>query len=165
MLWPAYNSQVRRSARIPAVSTILLKPGFEEVFTVTDYYDGPRQGIANFKGKPHFYDCIFDEVRNDYSERYRLTAIPTHIFDLAMEDWAIWERWRTAFDAGQTTKESHPALPQERTRYEEIRGVLDSVLKTDELTSVVQIGLFEPIQTPALSRGAMVDMQVRWTDE
>ena len=53
------------------MSVVQLKPGYEEVFTVTDYYDGPRQGIANFKGKPHFYDCIFDEARQDYSDRYR----------------------------------------------------------------------------------------------
>ena len=34
-----------------------LQPGYKEVFTVTDYYDGPRKGIANFKGLPHFYEC------------------------------------------------------------------------------------------------------------
>ena len=50
---------------MPTVSVIQLKLGFEEVFTVTEYYDGPRQGIANFTGKPHFYDCIFDEARQD----------------------------------------------------------------------------------------------------
>jgi hypothetical protein len=150
---------------MPTVTVAQLKLGYEEVFTVTDYYDGPRRGIANFNGKPHLYDCIFDEVRDDYSDEYQLTAIPNHIFDLAMEDWAIWERWRTAFDAGQATNESHPALPQDRTRHDEIRSVLNSALKTDELRSVVRIGLFEPIRTPALLRGAMVDMQVKWTDE
>ena len=36
-----------------------LQPGYEEVFTVMDYYDGPRKGVANFRGQPHFYDCIF----------------------------------------------------------------------------------------------------------
>ena len=147
------------------MSIVPLKPGFEEVFTVTDYYDGPRQGIANYKGKPHFYDCVFDEAREDYSDRYRLTAIPNHVFDLAMEDWAIWERWQTTFHAEKTTEKSHPALPQDRTRHEEIRSVLDSALKTDELTCLMRIGLFEPIPTPTLSRGTMVDMQVRWTDE
>jgi hypothetical protein len=147
------------------VSIVPLKPGFEEVFTVTDYYDGPRQGIANFKGNPHFYDCVFDEERQNYSERYRLTAIPNHIFELAMEDWAIWERWQTEFHEGKTGKESHPALPQDRTRHEEIRSVLDSVLKTDELTCVMRMGSFETIASPALSRGTMIDTQVRWTDE
>ena len=104
-----------------------LKPGYEEVFTVTDYYDGPRQGVANFKGEPHFYDCIFDEARDHCSNLYQLTPVSPHVFDLAMEDWAIWERWESAFHAGRTTRETPPALPQDRARHEKIRVVLDSV--------------------------------------
>ena len=140
-----------------------LKSGFEEVFTVTDFYDGPRQGIANFKGKPHFYDCIFDDARQGYSDCYRLTPIPSHIFELAMEDWAIWERWQTTFHAGKTTRDSHPALPQDRTRHEEIRGVLDSALRTDDANCVIQIGAFEPIGTPKVLVGVSIDTQVKWT--
>jgi hypothetical protein len=62
--------------------------GFEEVFTVTDYYDGPRQGIANFCGQPHFYDCIFSEAKQDFTNLYRLTPVAPDLFRLAMEDWA-----------------------------------------------------------------------------
>ena len=66
-----------------------LKPGFEAVFTVRVYYDGPRSGIANYQGKPHFYDCIFDEAKDDYSDEYWLTPIDSATFELAMEDWEI----------------------------------------------------------------------------
>jgi hypothetical protein len=40
-----------------------LQPGYECVFTVTDYYDGPRKGIANYNGRPHFYECVFDGAK------------------------------------------------------------------------------------------------------
>src|SRR5579863_6826031 len=117
------------------MSVAELKPGYEEVFTVTEYYDGPRQGVANFKGQPHFYDCIWDEARSNYFNLYSLTPIPPHIFDLAMEDWAIWERWDSAArQTGRTTRESPPALPQDRARHEEIQAALDSTLKTDQKT-------------------------------
>ena len=33
---------------------------FERVYTMTDDYDGPRRGIASFRGKPHAYTCPFD---------------------------------------------------------------------------------------------------------
>ncbi len=33
-----------------------LKLNYEQVFTVLDYYDGPRSGIANYNGAPHFYE-------------------------------------------------------------------------------------------------------------
>jgi hypothetical protein len=94
-----------------------LKPGFEEVFTVTDYYDGPRQGVANYQGLPHFYDCFFSEHARDYSNLYRLTPVSHEAFQLALEDWAIWERWERAFHAGETNRDTHPALPEDRDRH------------------------------------------------
>jgi hypothetical protein len=56
-----------------------LKPGYEAVFTVTGYYDGPRQGIANYLGAPHFYDCVFDKAKDNYSELFRLMPIDPEI--------------------------------------------------------------------------------------
>jgi hypothetical protein len=129
------------------------KPGYEEVFTVTDYYDGPRQGVANFGGKPHFYDCIFDESMSNYSDLYRLTPITKRIFELAKEDWSIWERWEAVFHAGNASRESRPALPQDRARLEEIRTVLDSALKTDESICAIRAGSFDTTGT-----------SVRWTE-
>lgn len=141
-----------------------LKPGYEQVFTVTDYYDGPRQGVASFKGRPHFYDCIFSEARGDFSELYRLTPIPDHIFELAKEDWDIWKRWELAFHAGNTTLKSHPALPQDKARHEEIRAVLEPILKTDNEYSIVQTGVFEVIGNPILPKGVIRPLQVRWIE-
>jgi hypothetical protein len=59
----------------------------EIAFTITDYYDGPLNGIANFLGKPHFYERIFDAAQDDYSDMYRLTPVDEPTFRLAMEDW------------------------------------------------------------------------------
>ncbi len=141
-----------------------IKPDYEEVFTVTEYYDGPRQGVAYFKGQAHFYDCIFDDKRGDYSNLYRLTPVSLHIFDLAKEDWAIWERWESAFHAGKTTRETHPALPQERARHEEIRAVLDSALRTDNASCVIQEGSFEVRGNPSLPKGVLRPLQVKWAN-
>jgi hypothetical protein len=41
-----------------------------------------------------------------------------------MEDWAIWLRWRKAFDEGQAKQETHPALPEDRARHTEIEAIL-----------------------------------------
>jgi hypothetical protein len=69
------------------VTVAELQPGYEEVFTVMDYYDGPRKGFANFRGQPHFYDCIFDDDKDEYSDLYHLTPISQRVFELAKEDW------------------------------------------------------------------------------
>ncbi len=140
-----------------------LQPGYEEVFTVTDYYDGPRKGIANFNGRPHFYECIFDEVRDEYSDSFRLTPITQRIFELAKEDWAIWKRWEFAFHSGKATLESHPALPQDAERHERIRAVLDSALATHEAICTTQRGSFERLGSGEYPKGVMRPLQVRWT--
>jgi len=40
-----------------SVQTNDLKPGYEQVFTVTDYYDGPRKGIANYTRTDFNAEC------------------------------------------------------------------------------------------------------------
>lgn len=141
-----------------------LQPGYEEVFTVTDYCDGPRKGIANFRGQPHFYDCVFDEAHDEYSELYRLTPISQRIFELAKEDWTIWRKWESAYHSGKVTLQSHPALPQDRARREEIRTVLDSALTTNEAECTVQRASFERLGSGGDPLGVMRRLQVRWTD-
>ena len=140
------------------------KPDFELVYTVTEYYDGPRQGVANFMGQPHFYDRVFSEAHGDYSDLVRLTPIPRHVLELAREDWAIWERREMAFHAGKVTVASHPALPEERARHEEIDAVLSKVLKTDSDNCIIRAGLFEADEDPALPRGVLRPLKVRWTE-
>ena len=41
---------------------------FERVFTMTDFYDGPRCGIANFDGRPHVYDALFNDREESYAD-------------------------------------------------------------------------------------------------
>lgn len=64
-------------------ATNVPKPGYEPVFTISDYHDGPRRGIANFHGTPHFYDRLFDEKRAEYSDSYLLTPINEQVFKAA----------------------------------------------------------------------------------
>jgi hypothetical protein len=130
-----------------------LKPEYERVFTVTEYYDGPRKGIANFVGRPHLYECIFDEAKGDYSDLFRLTPIDTETFQLAMEDWSIWQRWELAFKTGKADISTHPALPHEAMRHAELERILDKSLVTDPQKAFTKVGRFEP-----------VGGQVEWTE-
>jgi hypothetical protein len=29
----------------------------EPVYTITDWYEGPRRGVANLEGAPYYYEC------------------------------------------------------------------------------------------------------------
>ncbi|MGA2218604.1 MAG: hypothetical protein ABSG51_10990 [Terracidiphilus sp.] len=141
-----------------------LIPGYEKVFTVMEYYDGPRQGIAHFNGSPYFYDCIFDEKKQDYSNQYQLTQISQEIFDLAIEDWAIWKRWDSAFHAGKVNIKSHPALPEDKARHEEVKAVLDVALKTNSDACIIRIGTFAKETDSKLPKGVLSPLLVKWEE-
>jgi len=141
-----------------------LKPGYERVFTVTDYYDGPRKGIANFLGKPHLYECIFAEAKDNYSDLFRLTPIDAKTFQLAMEDWGIWQRWEFAFNTGKADLSTHPALPHETKRHAELERILGRNLATDPEKAFTKVGRFEPFGGQKLPTGVLRPLQVKWTE-
>jgi hypothetical protein len=63
---------------------------WERVYTVSDFWDCPRSGVANYKGKPHFYEAEFSVVEDDYTGRYWLARIEPNLLLLVLEDWEIW---------------------------------------------------------------------------
>jgi len=106
----------------------MLEPDFDIVHTITDWYDGARGGIATLEGKPHYYECRWDEEKDEWSEVYLLQQIDDETFRLAMEDWGIWLRWEAAYREGRTSHDTHPALPEERARHNELASILSDRL-------------------------------------
>jgi hypothetical protein len=104
---------------------------YEKVHTVSDYWDGPRAGVADFGGTPHAYQSLFDDERDDYSDVWLLRPIDGDTFQLVMEDWDIWLRWLDAFHAGRTSQDTHPALPEDRPRHEQIKASLSDRIAID----------------------------------
>jgi hypothetical protein len=98
--------------------------GFERVYTMSDYYDGPRGGITSFRGRPHTYASTFSDVNDDYTDVFELRPIDDETLRLALESWEIWLRWEDAFYAGEVGIDTHPALPAERARHDELDALL-----------------------------------------
>ena len=85
---------------------------------MTDYYDGPRRGIADFDGQPHFYDSEWDDLDDDDAFTFMLTPVSPDVLLLALEDWAIWRRWETAFHEGRTAQlQVQPMKPSLRSGF------------------------------------------------
>ena len=38
---------------------------FEPVHTMTDWYDGPRRGVATVNGLPHIYESCWSDIDSD----------------------------------------------------------------------------------------------------
>ncbi len=81
---------------------------FERVYTVYDYWDYPRSGIADCSGDPYFYDREFDNGLDEFSDIYILTPIDQDTLSLALEKRDMWLKWKQGY--GQVEPFAHPAL-------------------------------------------------------
>lgn len=133
---------------------------WEPVITVTDFYDRPRGGVAFFEGQPHVYACYFDEASDAYSDNYFLMPIDDDLLALAKEDWAIWLRWRVAFDRGEVALETHPALPSDRPRHAEIVRLSQGMFEIDPARSVLRHGRF---RRGRVHYSTAIDAEVAWS--
>ena len=132
---------------------------FETLYTTTDYYDGPRRGVADFNGQPHFYESCWADIDGE-DDVFLLTPISPDTLALALEAWAIWLRWEAAFRAGLTTRETHPAMPEDRTRHAELESLLKSQLTTNMSLAIPAKARFDDSQCD--QTGRRLD-RVAWT--
>ena len=77
------------------------------------------------------------------------------LLDLVLEDWAIWLRWESAFRRGEVDKNSHPSLPRERVRHEQIQALIGDRLEAKRNGPIRQLG------TLKIGHGEWL---VRWRD-
>ena len=126
---------------------------YEHVYSVTDYYDGPRGGVADFGGQPHAYLSLWDDSEEQWDSTFVLRRIDEETLELVKEEWARWLRWRKAFDEERTSISTHPALPEERERHEEIAPILRERLAVDKSSTLRAVGHFRVVDG---------QWQVRW---
>lgn len=131
---------------------------------MTDYYDGPRQGIAGYLGLPHFYDCIFSDEKQNFTSVYHLTPVSDQIFQLALEDWAIWKRWEHAFKSGKKVMDTHPALPEDAVRHSAIKTLVADRLKTDPSKSIDRAARFLALRQAEVGSGVLTVLLVKWSE-
>lgn len=103
----------------------------DRVLTMHHYYDGPRLGIAELRGVPHVYEAEFDHSAEEFGDTYFLSPVEPGLLALVLEEWAIFCRWQESHRRGEVGVESHPALPNERRRYEELKAAIGDCLKTN----------------------------------
>jgi len=138
---------------------------WEAVHTVTGFCDGPRAGIADFGGAAHLYEAEWDSGRGDYGDTFMLMPVDRETLALALKDWAIWQRREAAFHRGLADRKTHPALPRDRERREELKSLLTGRLEVDPEWSVRMVGEFR-VRTDAgeQSRGGLGTLEVRWRE-
>jgi hypothetical protein len=131
---------------------------------VWDFYDGPRTGIADFEGRPHYFTCGWDVEGDDYGYLFALVPIDAETFALAQEQWSLWCEWERAYYAGKVTQESHPGHGGHDSRYDELEALLDARIEALADTGIRARGEFERDSDGAKDpAGAPTPLVVHWT--
>jgi hypothetical protein len=67
----------------------------EKVYCVYDLWANTIiAGIAKHNNENYFFECIFSEEDDDWSDNYYLTLLDENIFELSLKGWEYWKQWR-----------------------------------------------------------------------
>ncbi|MFD8019550.1 hypothetical protein ACFV6G_03895 [Streptomyces lavendulae] len=101
----------------------LIADGFERVYAELEWYDGPRVGLADVNGKPHYFQN-HDYDHADEADVYQVWPASEAVVELEREQWAIFARWNERREAGEVGPESHPGHGGIDARYDELELLL-----------------------------------------
>ena len=137
----------------------------DRVLAVWDLYDGPRTGIAEYRGNPHYFFCGWDPAADDYSNIFDLSPIDEPTLKLALEQWTIWRSWESDYHAGRVAQDTHPGFGGINLRYDELDLLLKAAVAALPLPSIQAIPQFNPdLDDSDLSAGVMRPLLVVWSN-
>ncbi|WP_157257175.1 hypothetical protein [Methyloversatilis discipulorum] len=106
-------------------------------------YDGetdlPKEGIADFQGKPHYF-WLSQCSSEPRAGLYELAPIDAELLALARERESIWHEWDLAYHAGKVGLATHPIQPGNSPRYVELTAQIAQRAEVIRATTRTAIG-------------------------
>jgi len=133
--------------------------GFEVVYVEQDWYDGPRAGVANVNGMPHYFRSPYGYGEID---EYLVWPASEAALLLEQEQWAIFVDWNTRREADTAAVASHPGHGGVHPRYDELEQLLAPHRKQPENAIRLNAEWRWSDTTPRYHIGG-VDYRVRWS--
>ncbi|MFD5639550.1 hypothetical protein ACFWJM_36170 [Streptomyces sp. NPDC127077] len=103
----------------------LIADGFERVYVELEWYSGPRAGLADVGGQPHYFQG-YDWDDADEADEYSVWPASDVAVELEREQWAIFVRWNERQGAGTVGPEIRPGQSGIDDRYDELALLLAS---------------------------------------
>ncbi|MBO0835849.1 MAG: hypothetical protein J2P28_10060 [Actinobacteria bacterium] len=98
---------------------------FERVHIELDWYDGPRRGLADVDGMPHYFQAVHDYGgTGEPGDEYLVWPASDTALALEREQWLIFVDWNTRYEAGTANVDSHPGHGRINARYDELSALL-----------------------------------------
>jgi hypothetical protein len=135
--------------------------GYEKVYSY-NWYDGPRSGVADYKGKPYYFESQWEDLNNLESDSFKLSPISKNLLSLVIEYWQLWKKLEEAYKQGLTTQETHPFLPSDAHEGKRLDQILKNELKIDETNHLKARADFIGA-TAQQFKSSGIDFLVKWT--
>ena len=87
----------------------------EPLLVVWEYHGGIRAGFANYKGTPHFFEQVWEEL--DYGTKFILKPVSPEIVEMARTAREIFTAWEARRALGKEDMTSRPDIPGKHPRY------------------------------------------------
>ncbi len=119
----------------------------DKLHTIDSWYDGPLDGIADYRGSPHYYQSTDLDPGGQGREvpLFHLVPVSHALLAKALEMQEMYERWRKAHDAG--TAPADPGeplvLPGDRARYQQLAQQVQDELAANVAEPLLVRGEFE----------------------
>lgn len=131
---------------------------WETVYTVHDYFDGPRKGVASYRGLPHAYKCEWNDEADEWGREFLLSPIAPEQLSATLELRSIWQQYlATSRQGALEPGDQHPALAGDRARYEQLHAVIEQALLVDEAMALRAVPEFRRVKESSDA------FEVRWT--
>jgi hypothetical protein len=126
-----------------------------------DWYDGPRSGVADYDGRPHYFESQWADIDHIDKDWFKLSPISQEVFELELERERLWRKYAEASTIGIVGPEHHPFLPADRPRGEELLQLLKKALTIGEEQHLIGRAEFVSIdEQTRQTTGA--EMIVKW---
>ena len=140
---------------------------YERVYSISDYWDGPRAGAADHGGAPHIFRSVWRAAEDDWDQsRYFLHPISPEEAQWEAESWAIWRRFAGQYRGRQAPAPENPAdwgaLPADLDRHRELQRLLAGVRKVEQADCIVAAGSFQAIERSPAGFVAPL-LEVEWS--
>ncbi|MEK3876478.1 hypothetical protein [Paenibacillus sp. FSL M7-0420] len=132
---------------------------FQRVYFITDWWDGPKNGFADFNGTVHCFGRSFDDLNDEWSDLYLLRPVSIEEYSLQIESYKLFLNWKNDKDTTRT----HPSSDMENKRYHEIEHLLSQF--KHQFYSEKYIGEFISIAKDEKGNASMIhdfNYKVKW---
>jgi hypothetical protein len=105
---------------------------FERVYTIDEWHAGPRAGVANFAGAPHFYRSVApdSEAWSPGEDLFELTPLSAELLDMMLEASALFRRWHPGPRTSIHSAQDGSGAPEDRARYARLEREIADALAT-----------------------------------